>query len=167
MPRALCALAMTGVLQGVRCAARHMGPALQGVFVGQGPCALPGVRCKAESPSHGCAVPTPFRQGGLGTGGTDCHSQCAHWLRNDRGFTRGAVGRGDEGIAPYGGETEIHLLSGGRGRTPPLRRVTRGVVKESPSHGFAMTVLFFMEAVLRTVFAGVAGGGATGRKLLA
>ena len=33
--------------------------------------------------------------------------------------------------------------------------------------GFAMTVLFFMEAVLRTVFAGVAGGGATGRKLLA
>ena len=32
--------------------------------------------------------------------------------------------------------------------------------------GFAMTVLFFMEAVLRTVFAGVAGGGATGRKLL-
>ncbi|BCK80010.1 hypothetical protein MM35RIKEN_22020 (plasmid) [Vescimonas fastidiosa] len=33
--------------------------------------------------------------------------------------------------------------------------------------GFAMTVLFFMEAVLKTVFAGVAGGGATGRKLLA
>ena len=31
----------------------------------------------------------------------------------------------------------------------------------------AMTVLFFMEAVLKTVFAGVAGGGATGRKLLA
>ena len=33
--------------------------------------------------------------------------------------------------------------------------------------GLAMTVLFFTEAVLRTVFAGVAGGGATGRKLLA
>ncbi len=33
--------------------------------------------------------------------------------------------------------------------------------------GFAMTVVFFMEAILRTVFAGVAGGGATGRKLLA
>ena len=76
-------LAMTGVLQGVRCAARHMGPALQGVFVGQGPCALPGVRCKAESPSHGCAVPAPFRQGGLGTRDADCHSQCAHWPRND------------------------------------------------------------------------------------
>ena len=25
-------------------------------------------------------------------GGTDCHSQCAHWLRNDRGFTRTTVG---------------------------------------------------------------------------
>ena len=109
-------------------------------------------------------------------------------------ITRSAVviGRSDVGIAPYGGETEIHLLSGGRGRTPPLRKATRGAEEESPSHGcavpapfrqgghgdggcglpralcaLAMTVLFFMEAVLRTVFAGVAGGGATGRKLLA
>ncbi len=30
----------------VPCAAGHMGPALQGVFVGQGPRALPGVRYK-------------------------------------------------------------------------------------------------------------------------
>ena len=22
-------------------------------------------------------------------GGTDCHSQCAHWLRNDREFYKG------------------------------------------------------------------------------
>ena len=29
--------------------------------------------------------------------------------------------RADVGIGPYGGETEIHPLSGGRGRTPPLR----------------------------------------------
>ena len=36
-----------------------------------------------ESPSHGLAVSAPFRQGGQGDGGTDCHSQCAHWLRND------------------------------------------------------------------------------------
>ena len=28
---------------------------------------------------------------GAGDRGTDCHSQCAHWLRNDRGFVRGAV----------------------------------------------------------------------------
>ena len=31
--------------------------------------ALQGVRCGAESPSHGFAVPAPFRQGGLGDGG--------------------------------------------------------------------------------------------------
>ena len=28
-------------------------------------------------------------QGGGGTGEADCHSQCAHWLRNDRGFYKG------------------------------------------------------------------------------
>ena len=122
----------------------------------------------------------------MGTGGTDCHSQCAHWLRNDSFFARGAmifrqeaipsdgqrrpplrrtmsslppgrcghrplrkitrsavvIGRGDVGIAPYGGETEIHLLSGGRGRTPPLRVATRGAEEESPSHGFAVPAPF-------------------------
>ena len=40
-----------------------------------------GVR--KESPRHGFAVTAPFRQGGLGTGDADCHSQCVHWLRND------------------------------------------------------------------------------------
>ena len=30
-----------------------------------------------ESPSHGCAVPAPFRQGGHGDGGTDCHGRKA------------------------------------------------------------------------------------------
>ena len=49
-------------------------------------------RCGEESPSHGFAVPTPFRQGGPGDGGTDCHSQCAHWLRNDREFYMGCGG---------------------------------------------------------------------------
>ena len=58
--------------------------------------------------------------------------------------TRSAVviGRSDVGIAPYGGETEIHLLSGGRGRTPPLRRATRGAEEESPSHGCAVPAPF-------------------------
>ena len=37
-----------------------------------------------ESPSNGFAVPAPLRQGGRGDGGADCHSQCTHWLRNDR-----------------------------------------------------------------------------------
>ena len=86
---------------------------------------LQGGRCKDVSPSHGFAVPAPFRQGGQEDGGriatgalrprndrsrknlrviprpvrrlvvgirntptqrsrrTDCHDQCAHWLRND------------------------------------------------------------------------------------
>ena len=44
----------------------------------------PAVGAGKESPSHGFAVPAPFRQGGQGTGGTDCHSRCAHRLRNDR-----------------------------------------------------------------------------------
>ena len=33
----------------------------------------------------------------LRTGGTDCHSQCAHWLRNDREFYKGCGGRDDVG----------------------------------------------------------------------
>ena len=44
-----------------------------------------------ESPSHGFAVPAPFRQGVREDEGTDCHSQCAHWLRNDMAFSWGAV----------------------------------------------------------------------------
>ena len=129
-----------------------------------------------------------------GTGDADCHSQCAHWLRNDTlqgvrwggpsgksakrcqwqrkraGFeevprlaattvagnrlarrwatagpygsvTRGAMGgrpqgsplrkgckrcgvRADVGIGPYG-YIIVSAVVGGRGRTPPLRRVTR------------------------------------------
>ena len=34
--------AMTLRFTEVQCAAAHMGAALQGIFVGQGPCALPG-----------------------------------------------------------------------------------------------------------------------------
>ena len=37
-----------------------------------------------ESPSHGFAVPVPFRQGAKGTGDADCHGQFANWPRNDR-----------------------------------------------------------------------------------
>ena len=39
-----------------------------------------------------------------GTRRADCHSQCAHWLRNDREFYKGAgnVRRADVGIGPYG-----------------------------------------------------------------
>ena len=47
---------------------RDIGGPPNNRFVGQGPCALPWVR-ENESPSHGFAVPAPFRQGGQGDGG--------------------------------------------------------------------------------------------------
>ena len=49
MPRAVCAPAMTLRFTEVRCAAAHMGAALQGIFVGQGPFALPGSAGKLDS----------------------------------------------------------------------------------------------------------------------
>ena len=136
-----------------------MGPALQGIFVRQGPRALPWVRCKSGradvgigpygsatrgamggrpqgSPLRkrykGCrgernppvtASPCqpPLGKRAEGTGEADCHSQCAHWPRNDtvnkrcganteggqrrpplRSVTRGAAKRGVEDAAPYG-----------------------------------------------------------------
>ena len=36
-----------------------------------------------------------------GARSTDCHSQCAHWLRNDGLFARGTVGRRDTWVPPY------------------------------------------------------------------
>ena len=39
-------------------------------------------------------VGEPFRS-------TDCHSQCAHWLRNDGLFARATVGRRDTWVPPY------------------------------------------------------------------
>ena len=49
LPRAVCVPAMTLRFTEVRCAAAHMGAALQGIFVGQGPCALPGSAGKLGS----------------------------------------------------------------------------------------------------------------------
>ena len=39
-------------------------------------------------------VGEPFRS-------ADCHSQCAHWLRNDGLFARGTVGQRDTWVPPY------------------------------------------------------------------
>ena len=118
------------------------GPITQRL-VGQGPCALPGVREKSGSgrcrhrplrrvqgarkngrgrtpplrkrykrcgevknpPVTALPCQPPLGKGTKGTGDADCHSQCAHWLRNDRGFYKGC-----------GGE------SAGGQRRPPLRR---------------------------------------------
>ena len=60
------------------------------IFVGQGPCALPWVRGK-NPPVTASPCQPPLGKGAKGTGDADCHSQCAHWLRNDMIFTRGAV----------------------------------------------------------------------------
>ena len=62
--------------------------------------ALQGVRYRDVSPSHGFAVPAPFRQGGQGDGGADCHSRCAHRLRNDRVFYKGGGTAGRCGHRP-------------------------------------------------------------------
>ena len=59
-----------------------------------------------------------------GGGGTDCHSQCVHWLRNDT--LQGVGRRADVGIGPYGGLQGGAM--GGRPQGSPLRRVTGGAV---------------------------------------
>ena len=59
-------LAMTGVLHGVWCAAGHMGPALH-FFVGQGPCALPGVR-ETNPPVTASPCQPPLGKGAIRTG---------------------------------------------------------------------------------------------------
>ena len=86
-------------------------------------------------------VGEPFRS-------ADCHSQCAHWLRNDGLFARGTVGRRDTWVPPYtalfcrGGRPcppgsarslwcvgEGLCPSRGRPRGSPLRTGTRSAVK--------------------------------------
>ena len=63
----MCGRRRNDTLQGVRCATGHMGPALQAFFVGQGPRALPGVRCvvggrtEASAPTDALLV---VRRGG-------------------------------------------------------------------------------------------------------
>ena len=76
---------------------------------------------------------------GAGVGVTDCHSQCTHWLRNDRGFCMGCGGTtGDRKGRPYGGHGgavgrratarvaptggTVVRWDGGRPQGSPLRR---------------------------------------------
>ena len=118
-----------GELQGVPCSGRGRTPPLRMRYKG---C---NGRTEASAPTEGykrcgevryppvTASPyqPPLGKGAEGTGDTDCHSQCAHWLRNDsflhgvwcmaggrprgsplRRVTRSAMGRDDVGIVPYG-----------------------------------------------------------------
>ena len=59
--------------------------------------------------------------------GTDCHSQCAHWLRNDRFYMWSAVRRDDVGIGPYGWVIDGAVCGGTQGSRPTewLERLRR------------------------------------------
>ena len=64
---------------------------------------LQGVR-KKNPPVTALPCQPPLGKGAMETGDADCHSQCAHWLRNDMFFTRGQckAGRRGGGTPPYG-----------------------------------------------------------------
>ena len=84
--------------------------------------ALQGVRRGERNPLV-TASPSqpPLGKGAEGTGDADCHSQCAHWLRNDTLLEiRYKPGGRTEASAPTEGLQGAR--KNGRGRTPPLRR---------------------------------------------
>ena len=83
-------------------------------FVGQGPCALPGVQHKTDGRTEASAP-------------TEGNKRCS--------------GAGRCGHRPLRRENRNSSVIG-RGRTPPLRRATRGAEEESPSHGFAVPAPF-------------------------
>ena len=60
-----------------------------------------GVR-KKNPPVTASPCQPPLGKGALETGDTDCHSQCAHWLRNDRELYMGCGVRRGGGTPPYG-----------------------------------------------------------------
>ena len=63
-----------------------------------------GVR-KKNPPVTASPCRPPLGKGAMGTGDADCHSRCAHRLRNDSFFARGQckAGRRGGGTPPYGG----------------------------------------------------------------
>ena len=97
-----------------------MGPALQGIFVGQGPCALPGVRGKTGRRGEGTP---PYGVRG---------KECLRYRRADRGvrpygwFARSLWGGRPRG-SPLRTGTRNACVDRGRGRTPPLRSARQGV----------------------------------------
>ena len=109
MPRARCALAMTEGFAWGRGAAGHMGPALQGIFVGRGPCALPGVQHKTDGQT-GASAPTEVQQE-------------VQWAGDRKGrpyerVTSSAVGGRTEASAPTDALQEVRA-SGASGTPPP------------------------------------------------
>ena len=76
---------------------------------------LQEVRGERYPPVTALPCQPPLGKGAKGTGDADCHSQCAHWLRNDRGFYKGC------GTESTGGQ-----------RRPPLRNL-QGVLTDGAS----------------------------------
>ena len=130
MPRTVCAPAMTLRFTEVRCAAAHMGAALQGIFVGQGPRALPGSAGKLDSGRCGerterCRWQRKRSERVAAVKIFSVRRKAAQkfWApqqdhRPLRSVTRGAMG--------------------GRPQGSPLRMGCKGCGEESPSHGFAV-----------------------------
>ena len=81
--------------------------------------ALHEARCGEESPSHGFAVPAPFRQGGQGDGGCGLPQPVTSVTGFAMTHYKKCIGRADVGIGPYGSVTRGAM--GGRPQGPPLR----------------------------------------------
>ena len=123
--------------------------------------------CGERSPrSRLCRASPPFRQGGHGDGGADCHSQCAHCLRNDRVYKKCGERTGGGVRAPrpterlqvvrQSGRTEasapterLHEVRwAGRCRHRPLRRVTGSAVGRADTGSSAPTKMCCRGGVL-------------------
>ena len=91
-----------------------------------------------ESSSHGFAVPAPFRQGGRGDGGTDCHDQFANWSRNDTVNKRRGTNPGGrtEASAPTEVQQEVPWAGDRKGRPyGSVQGMRRGGAPPLPAGG--------------------------------
>ncbi len=110
--------------------------------------ALQEVQGREESPSHGFAVPAPFRQGAEGTGvRIATTSDIGHWFRNDRVTRSAADDRRREGTPPYGGQQGVRGKVGRAvGDAGPYGGGYKGrngrVVQETGPTKFCVSVFF-------------------------
>ena len=154
LPRAQCAFAMTGIFtwgcSGHGAGDRKDRP-YEVVCRGGRPCPPDAVQRRIPPVTASPCQP-PLGKGALGTGDADCHSQCAHWLRNDIVFCKecgtkpgGSSGRptpthrlsielrrGRRPRRPVC--TSPHICVGRRALTPPfVRKKTRGKPRFPPA----------------------------------
>ena len=117
-------LAVTLLLQGVRWAAGHMGPALHySCFVGQGPCALPGMRGKTGRADVGIG---PYEI--ACRGGRPCPPDAVCYLGVRRGGAL-PLPRATARVAPTEAQQEVQWAGDRKGR--PCGAVTRGAVRRA------------------------------------